>query len=118
MKTRKLIKPGITLITPIAIVLFVVSLAYAQWGGRGNWENCPFSLGGHGMGWFGGIFMLVFWVLIIVGIVFLIRWLIHSTKGQAGSAQGGSRAIEILQERYARGEIDKEEFEEKKKDLM
>jgi putative membrane protein len=62
--------------------------------------------------------MFIFWILVIVGIIFLIRWLIHSTKGGAAGTQSGSGAIEILKERYARGEINKEEFEEKKKDLM
>jgi putative membrane protein len=56
--------------------------------------------------------------LIIVGLVFLIRWLIHASKGPpAAQLQNGSRALEILRERYARGEIDKQEFEEKKRDL-
>jgi putative membrane protein len=76
-------------------------------------------MGGWGMGWFGGIFMLLFWILVIAGLIYLIKWLIQTTKGNSGTNQGGSSgALDILKERYARGEIDKREFEEKKKDLL
>ncbi|MEJ2725128.1 MAG: SHOCT domain-containing protein [Deltaproteobacteria bacterium] len=80
----------------------------------------PGMMGGFGGGWFGGIFMIVFWVLIIVAVVFLIRWLVQSTKGHSSQGWTGSsnRALDILKERYARGEINKEEFEEKKRDLV
>jgi putative membrane protein len=69
-------------------------------------------MGGYG---FGGIFMIVFWIVVIVAIVFLIRWLVQSTRGGAGSAES---ALEILKRRYAKGEINKKEFEQKKKDLL
>ncbi|RJR51800.1 MAG: SHOCT domain-containing protein [Desulfobacteraceae bacterium] len=73
---------------------------------------------GWGMGWFGGIFMFAFWILVIIGMVFLIKWLVQNTRGGAThSRTEASRALEILKERYARGEIDKQEFEEKKRDL-
>jgi putative membrane protein len=74
-------------------------------------------MGGWGMGWFGSILMLVFWVLVIVGLVFLIKWLIQTTKGGTEITRS-SRALDILKERYARGEINKEEFEEKNRHLM
>ncbi|MFC1814188.1 SHOCT domain-containing protein [Thermodesulfobacteriota bacterium] len=61
------------------------------------------------------IFMMVFWILAIVGLVFFIKWLIQAATGQKGSADNNSsKAIEILKERFARGEIDKAEFEAKR----
>lgn len=64
---------------------------------------------GMGFGWF---FMLLFWALVILGIVAI-------AKRMAGGS-GGARpktAIEILQERYARGEIDQQEYQQKRRDL-
>ena len=62
--------------------------------------------------------MIIFWILIIVGLFFFIKYMNQNSKGETGWILGTSpRGIDILRERYARGEIDKEEFEEKKKDL-
>lgn len=71
---------------------------------------------GYGMGWFGFIPMVAFWLAVIVAVVFLIRWLIKPRAGEQW-ARSEDSALEILKRRYARGEINKEEFEEKKKDL-
>lgn len=63
----------------------------------------------------GGGFMLLFWVLLIL----LIVWLVRATLPASGGAPGREKsAMDILKERYARGEIDKEEFESMRKDLM
>jgi putative membrane protein len=56
--------------------------------------------------------MLFFWILVIFGIVVGVRWLL----GQRRETEENS-ALEILRQRYARGEIKKEEFEARKKDL-
>lgn len=67
---------------------------------------------GWGMG-FGGIFMILFWVLIIVGIVALAKWLFS----MPGSRGAGNRPLEILKERYARGEITQEQYEKMRREL-
>lgn len=66
------------------------------------------------MGWGGGIGMIFFWIIIIVLIVFLIKWLVSQSKRGLEKKES---PMDILKRRYARGEIDKAEFEEKKNDL-
>lgn len=58
------------------------------------------------------LMMLVFWGLIIVALVLGIRWL-----ARQGREPRTDSALDILRQRYARGEINKEEFEAKKRDL-
>jgi putative membrane protein len=106
---------GLTASLPLAIE----SNAFAQQrGDYGGWGMGPGMMGGWGMGWFGMIFMLVFWVLVIVGLVFLIKWLIQTTSSGKTDERTGPKAIDILKERYARGEISKEEFETIKQDIQ
>jgi putative membrane protein len=99
-----------------ALSLFVPALNL--YGGRAEAQMGPGMMGwGYGMEWFWPIIMVVFWVAVIVGIIFLIRWLVISTRTGSRGARSEDSALEILKKRYARGEIDKQEFEEKKKDL-
>lgn len=98
------------------ILFYPWNTAQAQGGRYDSWHMGPGMMGGWGMGWFGGIFMIIFWILIIVALVFLIKWLIQST-GRGKLEASGGRALDILKERYARGEINKAEFEEMRKDL-
>jgi len=70
--------------------------------------------GGSGM-WIGTLLSFFFFLLIIVGIGFFIWWLVTiQTRSQKPT---GSSALEILNKRYAKGDISKEEFEEIKKSL-
>ena len=97
----------------LATGLAATPLAYAQGYGYG-----PGMMGGYGWGGgsgFGMIGMLLWWVLIVLGIVLIAKWLLSG--GPGGGRAAGDRALEILKERYARGDIDKDEFEQKKRDL-
>lgn len=103
------------LMISITIPASTVTHSYAQMGpgymgpGMMNW--------GYGMGWGWSLIMIAFWIAVIIGIIFLIRWIVVSTDKGRQSRQEDS-ALEILKRRYARGEINKEEFENKKKDLI
>jgi putative membrane protein len=78
----------------------------------------PDMMGPWGMGWFGAIFLILIVIFVIVALIFLLPRLKQNYKIEgAETSSGKSNALEILKERYARGEIDKTEFEEKKKDL-
>jgi len=70
-----------------------------------------------GMGWFGpgfgGIFMILFWGFIIAGIVAIVRWLAPPRQTEDPEKS----AIDILNERYAKGEINKEDYETMRREL-
>lgn len=60
---------------------------------------------------FGGIFMMLFWVVFLVFMVAGAVWLVSVLgRSQASDSVGASTAQRILEERLARGEIDAEEF--------
>ena len=66
---------------------------------------------GWGMGWW--------WIIGLIIVIAVIWIVVKTTNKNAGSTQGsGKSALDILKERYAKGEIDKQEFEKRKKDLM
>jgi putative membrane protein len=67
---------------------------------------------------FGGWWMMIFWILVIIGIVFLVKWLVEQGRTDRQTSQKEESPLDILKKRYAKGEIDKEEFEQKKKDLL
>ena len=86
------------------------------WGGPyGGWMG-PGMMGGFGFG--GGILMLLFWALVIGGIVLLV---VRLTGSGPVTTSGGPRAhdgaLDILRERYARGAITKEQFDQMMRDL-
>jgi putative membrane protein len=73
------------------------------------------SLGGMGFGGFGfgSGFMILFWVLLIIGVAFLVKMLMDRNRSRPVQ----ETAEEVLRRHYASGEITKEEFEERREVL-
>jgi putative membrane protein len=66
------------------------------------------------IGFFSMITMVVFWTVMIIGIISLVRWLGASTHHRGREVKSEDSPLEILKMRYVKGEINKEEFEHKK----
>jgi putative membrane protein len=79
----------------------VMMSTWAGWGGFGM-----------GTGW---LFMILVWGVIIFAFLAALKWLISADSG--GSALGSNSALEILKQRYARGEIGSDEYEKKRREL-
>ena len=77
-------------------------------------NNSMMNFGFLPFGGFGWVFLYLWWALIVVVIAVFIKWLASRSHG---THRREKSALEILQERYARGEIDKQEFEEKSRDI-
>ena len=73
-------------------------------------------MGDEGHLFFGGGFMWVFWLLVIAGVFFLIQNLAKGSSSRSSNEYDDS-PLEILKKRYARGEIDEEEYERRRKKL-
>ena len=73
--------------------------------------------GGWSMMFFGPLFMIVTLAALVAAIVFLVRWLGGSWPGNYPLLPPAKTPLDILKERFARGEIDKTEFEERRRVL-
>ncbi len=76
-------------------------------------------MGGWGWGWgvanpLWGILMFLFWLLIIGGIVLLVVWGVRQVRPEAPA---GRRPLDIVKERYARGELTREQYDQMRRDL-
>lgn len=88
------------------------------------WGYGPYGMMGYGDGWsampmmlFGGIFWVI---LLVLGVWAFLHYTRGSGRGGGylpGSDRGSS-AVDLLEERYARGEIEREEYLQKKQDLL
>ena len=74
--------------------------------------------GGYGYGY--GAFHMVFWVVLLIAVIVAIVWLVRTMApaGTRGSAAPRSAGLSLLDERYARGEINRDEYLQKRGDLL
>ena len=102
------------------VVLLPGTWTYAVAANGQDWGpwGMPMMWGSWGMGMM--LMMFLFWAAIIVAIVFFIRWLVTAGHQghQAVTGHGAESALDILQKRYARGEISKAEFQDMRKVLQ
>ncbi|MBM3713061.1 MAG: SHOCT domain-containing protein [Actinobacteria bacterium] len=83
-----------------------------MWG----WPNMMGGFYGGLMGWVGMIFGFIFFLAIVIGVILLIVWLVRRS-GYSVTEKTSSHFLDILKERYAKGEITKEQYESMKKEL-
>jgi putative membrane protein len=106
---------GVVLVLLILLPLLLGGLSGWQRGSWGMMGPGWGMMGGFGWGWFMPVLMVLFWGLIIWGIVALVRGLNNRTCCDSSATNS---ALDVLKKRYAQGEIGKKEYEEKKKDLV
>ena len=99
------------LLSPLLPTAAFAQQAQGPYYGHHMWND------GWGGWFFGPIMMLVFIAVAVVVIVLLVRWLSGPGHGGGYHQPHGKTPLDILKERFARGEIDKEEFEERRRIL-
>lgn len=105
------------LMTYAGLVLLSATNAFAQQQPRSGYGPHMWDSGWHGW-FFGPIMMIVFIAVAVVVVVLLVRWLGGGTQAQPHHMHPiGKTPLDILKERFAKGEIDKEEFEERRRIL-
>ena len=112
-KTSTLFSLGVSAVLIAAGIWLLYSHNAGMWLGRGRWGMGYHSMMGGGM----GIVMIIFWFVLIFALVLLVSGLINGIRGSQANHDDFRKPLEILSERYARGEIDKAEYEDKRRSL-
>ena len=108
-------------ISATLLLALAVSAGTARANPAGSWgDDFGHMMWGGGFGMVGGLMMLLFWGAIIALIVLVVRGVFAgSDSGAQSGSKSGSKSdpADILRERYAKGEIDDEEYERRKAKL-
>jgi putative membrane protein len=112
-------KMSILLSMAISIALIALGVGFLYNHNMDFWPaNDRWAMGHYGfMGGDMGFIMILFWVLIIGALALLISVLVKSVSGSGQEPGEASKPLNILKQRYARGDIDKAEYEKMRREL-
>ena len=108
---------AITSVIVIVLVAGAIFLArnylFVPWNDYGGYHMGAGMMGYGGM----GVMMLLFWGLVLVVLILLITRLLPLNQNKFADSADTPDAIELLKQRFAKGEIERSEFKEKMSDL-
>ena len=113
-KTSTLLSLGVSAALIAVGVWFLYNHSVGIWPGHGRWAMGHHGMMGGGM----GIVMIIFWIVLIAAFALLISGAINGIRYVKQNQDNKPTSLEILKQRYARGEIDKVEYESKRQDLI
>ena len=111
--TSTLLSLGVSAVLIAVGVRFLYSHSIGIWPENGQ-RGIHHGMMGGGM----GIVMIIFWIVLIAAFALLISGAVNGTRGSKQNKDDAPNPLEILKQRYARGEIDKVEYKNKRQDLL
>lgn len=112
-KTSTLLSLGVSAVLIASAIWLLYRHNAGIWMGNGRWSMGYYHMMGGSM----GIVMIIFWVVLIGAFVLLVSGGINGIRGSQQNNDDLRKPLEILKQRYARGEIDKAEYEDKRRSL-
>ena len=112
-KTSTLLSMAISIVLIALGIWFLYNHNMNFWPAGGRWFMGHHGMMGGGM----GIIMFLFWILIIGALVLFISAMVDGVSGSRRDRNEASESLNILKQRYARGEIDKVEYEKMRREL-
>ena len=112
-KTSTLLSLGISAVLIAAAIWLLYRHTTGIWMGNGGWRMGYHHMMGGGL----GIVMVIFWVVLISALILLVSGVVNGIRGFQANDHDLQKPLEILKQRYARGEIDKAEYEDKCRSL-
>jgi putative membrane protein len=113
-KTSTLLSLGVSAVLIAVGVWFLYDHNIDIWPEHHHWAMGHHGMMGGGM----GIIMIIFWIVLIASFVLLISGVINALRRPKQNQDNTSSSLDILKQRYARGEIDTAEYEEKYQKLL
>ncbi len=102
----------------LAVLIIVPGIFGANWGGQSSGFGMMGGFGGMMTGFGGMGLMAIVWIVFIGIIIWAIVAAVQNSAESKSTGSAIDSALDVIKKRYARGEIDKAEFNEKKKDLI